>query len=214
MDSFIFYKSFYDAAKDLPAKQRGIFYDYIVNYAINGEEPTKNSIENTLFKLVKPQIDANKKRRENGEKGGKYGSLGGRPKKEKNPIGVIEKNPIGVKDKTPNDNVNVNVNKNENENINEREEDVKKSLKDFGNALLETMPQRCQAIMMNNKLTKDDLIYYLNRFCFDCLAIGKKHIDVNDFIHHFLNWLPTGKKKYEKTSERPEMEKFKQYGVY
>ena len=67
---------------------------------------------------------------------------------------------------------------------------------------------------MNNNLTKEEYLYYLAKFCNDCLAIGKKHIDVNDFIHHFLNWLPTGKKKYEKKSERPELEKFKQYGVY
>ena len=76
------------------------------------------------------------------------------------------------------------------------------------------MPQRCQAIMMNNNLTKEEYLYYLAKFCNDCLAIGKKHGDVNDFVSHFVNWLPTGKKKYEKTSERPELEKFKQYGVY
>ncbi|MDR0486283.1 MAG: hypothetical protein LBH29_06115 [Elusimicrobiota bacterium] len=35
--------------------------------------------------LIKPQIDANNKKFENGKKGGEFGYLGGRPKKEETP---------------------------------------------------------------------------------------------------------------------------------
>ena len=116
-DSMVFYKSFYDAIQGLEPELRLEIYDAVMEYALYGEEPTDISLmANTVFTLIKPQIDANNRRKENGKKGAASGSLGGRPKKE-NPIGVIEENPIGVIPETPNVNVNVNVNDNVNENV-------------------------------------------------------------------------------------------------
>lgn len=113
-DSFVFYGSFFEAAAELDDADRLAFYDALTTYALTGEEPDIGSVvARALFKMAKPQIDANDKRREAGKKGAEFGKLGGRPKKEENPSGVIEENPIGVMTETPNVNANVNVNANE-----------------------------------------------------------------------------------------------------
>ena len=81
-ESFIFYRSFADAVKRVPKGQREELYEAIIDYALNNEEYTgDNFIAKMVFDLVKPQIDANAKRREDGSKGG-------RPKK--NPTGITE----------------------------------------------------------------------------------------------------------------------------
>lgn len=114
-DSFVFYKSFYEAALELDAPDRLEFYDALTQYAIAGKEADIESpVARAIFKMARPQIDANVKRREDGKKGAEYGILGGRPKKEKRD-GVSDKNPSGVIEKTPNVNVNANANVNVNE---------------------------------------------------------------------------------------------------
>lgn len=71
IDGFIFYGSFYDALSDLPDGLRLQAYDAICKYALMGEEPENGGVITTIFKLIKPLIDANNKRREAGRKGGK-----------------------------------------------------------------------------------------------------------------------------------------------
>ena len=111
-DSFVFYRSFEECIAELDPGVQVDCYKAIVRYALDGIEPDADGVVMAMFKAIKPQIDANNKRFLDGKKGAEYGKLGGRPKKDKNPIGVIDKNPIGVSDKTPNVNVNVNENVN------------------------------------------------------------------------------------------------------
>ena len=112
-ESFVMYRSFVDALEMLSYESYGQAMRAINRYAIYGEIPEGLPADaNIVFTMAKPQLDANIKRRENGKKGAEYGRLGGRPKKDKNPIGDIIKNPIGVTEKTPNVNVNVNENVN------------------------------------------------------------------------------------------------------
>lgn len=114
--SFVFYDSFYLGIKDLPDGDRLSLYDAVVKYAIEGNNPPPlNSLQNAIFSLIKPQLDANNKKYKNGKLGkgfgklgGEYGKLGGRPKTPQKPPTKPPKNP-------PNVNVNVNVNENENE---------------------------------------------------------------------------------------------------
>ena len=112
-ESFVFYRSFYEAIKDLKIKDKLQVYEAICELSLNQKEIKLTGLAATVFKLIKPQILANYERYENGKKGGAFGVLGGRPKKEKNPSGVSDKNPK----KTPNVNVNDNVNVNVNENV-------------------------------------------------------------------------------------------------
>jgi len=116
-ESFISYRSFHEALKDLTLEQYGRVMYAINEYALYQNEIELSGIEKTCFILIKPQLEANIKRQENG----KYGSLGGRPKKTENPITTKEtenKNPMGyfsTENKNPNDNENVNVNDNDKE---------------------------------------------------------------------------------------------------
>ena len=105
-DSFVFYESFYLALSELSASQQGKIYTAICRYALYGEEPELKGASSAVFKLIKPQIDANNRRYENGKKGGEHGIKGGRPK---NPKGTPKK-PLDNPKGTPNVTVNVNDN--------------------------------------------------------------------------------------------------------
>ena len=65
-ESFVFYRSFYDAIKDLPRDVQGEIYTAIMEYSLYGKE-TENlkPIARSVFTLMKPQIDVNNKRFEN-----------------------------------------------------------------------------------------------------------------------------------------------------
>jgi hypothetical protein len=121
-DSIIIYRSFYEAIKDLPKQLQADAWKSIFEYGLNDNEQELTGIVSTVFKLIKPQLDANKKRFENGQKGG-------RPKTELKPkhnqdITKVEPN--------VNDNVNVNVNNNKNiKFIKPTIEDIKKEFSTF-----------------------------------------------------------------------------------
>ena len=116
-DSFVFYRSFYEAIQKIPKKNRPEIYEAVFTYVFEAREIPIKGVADALWTLIKPQLDANNVRYENGKLGGEYGKRGGRPKKTEdaeNPNGVISKTPKGLQSKTP----NVNVNDNENVNVN------------------------------------------------------------------------------------------------
>lgn len=107
-DSFVFYRSFFESFDGLSKKDKLLLFDAICNYALNDIEPQLSGVPLAMFKLLKPQLDANTRRYENGLKGG-------RPRKtEAKP----NENQTKTKPKR-NDNVNVNVNDNVNDNDND-----------------------------------------------------------------------------------------------
>lgn len=71
--SFVFYQSFYDMIAWIPDMETQLAaYGMICAYALNGVEPqTDNWVLNLVFCAVKPLIDNNRRRRENGKKGGR-----------------------------------------------------------------------------------------------------------------------------------------------
>jgi hypothetical protein len=102
-DSFIFYRSFFESFEGLSKKDKLILFDAVCNYALNDTEPELTGVPLSMFKLLKPQLDANIRRFENGKKGG-------RPKK-------TETKPNGNQTETktkPNYNLNLNLNGNGN----------------------------------------------------------------------------------------------------
>lgn len=71
-DSFIFYRSFYEAIKDLPRDIQGEIYTAIMEYSLYGNEAENlKPVARSIFTLIKPQIDVNNKRFDNGCKGGR-----------------------------------------------------------------------------------------------------------------------------------------------
>ena len=67
---FVFLESYYEAAKDLPDKQRLALYDAIIKYALKSEEAKLAGITKSLFVLIQPVIDKSAKRAKAGRKGG------------------------------------------------------------------------------------------------------------------------------------------------
>ena len=104
-DSTVFYRSFFEAVKELPAEQFKACVSAIMEYALDGKEPESSGIEKTVYLMAKPQIDANNKRYQNGTKGG-------RPKTETKPNSnrtLTERKPK-QENIEPNENDNVNEN--------------------------------------------------------------------------------------------------------
>ena len=79
-DSFIFYRSFFESFEGLSKKDRLILFEAVCNYALNDIEPELNGIPLAIFKLLKPQLDANIRRYENGCKGGRPKKTETKPK--------------------------------------------------------------------------------------------------------------------------------------
>lgn len=120
-ESVVFYRSFYEAFKDLDIELRCKLYEAIFEYGMNGELPDLSPVENAFFVLVKPQIDANNIRYENGK-------MGGRPKTKQEPNNNQEEtkskpnNNQTITNNKPNQNQvepNVNVKGNVNGNVKE-----------------------------------------------------------------------------------------------
>lgn len=71
-DSFIFYRSFYEAIRDLPRDIRLEVYTALMEYALYGRLPEgMKPFAKGLFALMKPVIDTNTVRFNNGCKGGR-----------------------------------------------------------------------------------------------------------------------------------------------
>ncbi len=110
---FMFYASFWSALKTVQPDIRCTVYDALCEYAIEGKKPKLVGLPYTIFELIRPVLDTNIARRENGKLGAGSGKKGGHPKKstgdkpakdkpaghipaeDKNPCGVISKNPAG-----------------------------------------------------------------------------------------------------------------------
>lgn len=69
---FVFYRSWFEAVKNLPREMQGEVLTAIIEYGLNGETTgSLKPITSAMLAMVKPQIDANNKRMENGSKGGR-----------------------------------------------------------------------------------------------------------------------------------------------
>ena len=115
-DSVVFYRSFYEAIKELASDDFKSCVEAIMEYGLNDIEPEAPGIAKAIFTMAKPQIDANNRRYSNGTKGG-------RPSLKPND-NQTEPNCDFAK---PNVNVNENVNVNDNEINNALSEDESSS---------------------------------------------------------------------------------------
>jgi hypothetical protein len=70
-NTFTFFISYYEAAKELPDNFRLAFYDALIGYALTSEQPELEGVPKALFSLIKPVIDKGKKRSLAGALGGK-----------------------------------------------------------------------------------------------------------------------------------------------
>jgi hypothetical protein len=61
-DSFIFYRSFFEATKPLSKEQKAELFDCICEFSLNQNIIEISDIPNAMFALIKPQLEANQKR--------------------------------------------------------------------------------------------------------------------------------------------------------
>ena len=65
-DSFIFYRSFYQSAKKLPKESKAEIFDAICSYALDRELIDLSVVPEAIFTVIQPQLDANRRKWENG----------------------------------------------------------------------------------------------------------------------------------------------------
>lgn len=69
--AFSFYRSYYEASKDLPTKEdQADFLMAICSYIFEGEEPELQGVASAMFKLAKPNLETSLKRANAGQIGG------------------------------------------------------------------------------------------------------------------------------------------------
>ena len=113
-DSFIFYRSFFEASKHLTTDQAADLYFAICSYALDQKELELDDVCQAMFSLIKPQLDANYKKYLNGKKKAKSSKKIAKKSKQ-----------------LANANENVNVNANDNDNIYREFAHLKISVKDY-----------------------------------------------------------------------------------
>lgn len=142
-DSFVTYRSFYEAVKSLDYETIGKVYVAINEYALDHNEVECEGIIKTIFTLIKPQLEASFQKAISGSKGGKVSKFQSSEEledKEERNISTLEANPKQNGSKTKankkqneskqeanskqtasnaNANVNANVNVNVNANVND-----------------------------------------------------------------------------------------------
>ena len=101
-DTMIFYRSFYEAIKELPLDTQGELYNGLFSYGLDFIEPELKGISKTVWILIKPQIDANIRKYHNGKIEKTKQSVSKKEAKDKQNVSKVEAN--------VNDNVNDNVN--------------------------------------------------------------------------------------------------------
>ena len=119
-DSFVFYRSFFEAICEAPDDVRLQTYEAIVLYALDGVQPDLKGWAKSIFKMAKPQIDANTNKYINGCKGGApVGNENAKkqPKNNHKQPKNNQKQPNVNDNEKENENVNVNDNEKENENV-------------------------------------------------------------------------------------------------
>lgn len=67
-DSMIFYRSFYEAIKELPERNQVEVLRAICEFGFDGSEPEISGLSKTIWILIKPNLQANRKKWESGSK--------------------------------------------------------------------------------------------------------------------------------------------------
>jgi len=156
-DSFIFYRSFFSATKHLNQVEKAQLFEAICSYALDGNISLLEGTPQGMFELIKPQLDANRKRFENGCK-----------KKQK-----ISKTEAKPKQKTSKEEANVNVNVNVNHN-----EECKSEL------INDNLNNNSKGVEIDTVKTKRFIKPTIQEIKDYCLE-RKNNVDVNKFFNHY-----------------------------
>lgn len=119
-ESFIMYRSFYEAVVKMPKSEQADLFIAICEYALNKNMHKLEGVSEVVFDLMKPNIDANTQKYLNGLGGKKYGKLGGKPTTPKLTPRLTPRLPPSEPQANPKltPNVDVDVDVNENVDVN------------------------------------------------------------------------------------------------
>ena len=71
-ESFVFYRSFLGAIREMEEPDQLAMFWAICNYALTGEEPAlQSAIQRAVFAVIRPSIDTNIAKRDGGKRGGR-----------------------------------------------------------------------------------------------------------------------------------------------
>ena len=163
-NSFVFYRSFSEAMQELTESDQLVLYRAIVGYGLDGQEASfESSYLRMAWKLIKPQLDANWRRYENGCKGGA-------------PVGN-RNNPSGRRGNQPRTNQELTKNKpNDNDNVNYKESTIVPKKDELSLPPKTTLKQKQEAMLKHKAEFKDELSKFADRYSTDML---------NDFFEYW-----------------------------
>lgn len=157
-DSVVFYRSFYDAIKNIPETDQLKAYTAIMEYAMNDVQPEIDGIALAIFLLVKPQIDANNKRYENGKK----------PKVKQD----VSKSEASCKQNISKSEANVKENEKENVNVKEKDKTYSCVFEELWKAYPrkkeKSAAYKAYKATLNKGFSEDELITAVKRYADEC----------------------------------------------
>ena len=96
-NQFTFYRSFWEAVKGLPKKDRLPILESIIEYALDGKAPSGLSqSQSAFFLLVKPNLDAARKKAANGKQGGSKPKAKGKQTESKKENEIERENEVEI----------------------------------------------------------------------------------------------------------------------
>lgn len=165
---FVFYRSWLEAIEELPDALMFELLKAIVYYGLNQEEPAEMTAQaRSYWKLIKPIIEANNKRYENGKKAKQKqnGSKTEANEKQDGSVRIKELKKLGIKELT-----------------NERIEELK-------NYRIEEDEAVVELFAMQLSTTKDEVIRLMVYFDNYLKSIDKQHPNITEYKRHFSNWV-------------------------
>ena len=157
-DSFVFYRSFYEAIKELPNDVQLEILTSLMEYSFNGNNISEkhSPFARSIFTLIKPLIDSSSKRYKNGCKGSEYGNKGGAPKGNQNATKKQPQNNLTVENETTKNNLTEKIKQPQN-NLTVENEQLENNLKTTENNLCAGDPYKIRE-ENNLKTTKQPLM--------------------------------------------------------
>ena len=176
-DSFVFYRSFIEGMEGLNDEEVGKLLKVLCQYALNNNDFSDKlkGFSRNIFTMIKPLVDANNKKRQVGQKGGRPKGLVVKKEittgYENEKPEVIKKNNQRLLKNKPNEDVNGNGNGNEHDNFNI-------SILDYYNKVTKLKCTLNDDIIHNLKIIQDDG-HSLDdcKIVIDFITNDKHHID-------------------------------------
>jgi hypothetical protein len=155
-DSFIIYRSYFEAIENLNDADKGVLFSAICRYGLDGVEPEFDGYFKMFWVMLKPTLDKSMKRYETSVENG---SKGGRPKKTKTQ--QKPKNNLNETQTKPNQNLN----DNDNDNVNDNEKEKNISVSESAHALIKFIKDKCpQVAKMKYPLTLEESERLVNEY--------------------------------------------------